>query len=191
MDQFTHKFVIANRDLKISDTELLEKDDIGIIMSESSEVAVIFFIRIWEKIRLSRNDYEIFEVTKTGDEFPKKICNICHKLLDTTHFAKNQNGKNNRSVRRPSCSSCRKILEGMNMKLKVKSEWLKNKPINVPFECPICSKRTIAGVTSKVVLDHNHITGEARAWICDSCNTGIGRFKDDVAILQRAIKFLG
>jgi transcription elongation factor Elf1 len=62
---------------------------------------------------------------------------------------------------------------------------------NDTFECPICGKRTIAGITSKVVLDHDHETGEARAWICDSCNTGIGRFKDDVALLQRAIKFLG
>lgn len=78
----------------------------------------------------------------------------------------------------------------MSIKPKSRGVWLKNKPENVPFECPICGKRTIAGVTSKVVLDHNHLTGEPRAWICDSCNTGIGRFKDDVALLQRAIKFL-
>lgn len=152
---------------------------------------MIFFIRTWNKTTLNNNDFEVFDVNKTGDGFPKKICNICHKLLDTTQFAKNQNGKNNRSVRRPSCNNCRKILEGMSVKPKVKTEWLKNKPTNVPFECPICRKRTIAGVTSKIVLDHDHKTGEARAWICDSCNTGIGRFKDDIALLQRAIKFLG
>ena len=70
------------------------------------------------------------------------------------------------------------------------SEWNKNKPQYVPFECPICAKRTIAGVTSKVVLDHNHRNGEARGWVCDSCNTGIGRFKDDIELIKRAIKFI-
>jgi transcription elongation factor Elf1 len=73
---------------------------------------------------------------------------------------------------------------------KAKLKWLNSKPENEPFECPICGKRTIAGVTSKVVLDHNHRTGEARGWICDSCNTGIGRFKDDIGLIKRAIKFL-
>lgn len=181
----TTKFVFAKKDTKISDSVSIEKDDVGIMEPES-----IFFVRIWQKVKLSDNDFEIFDVQKTGDAFSKKICNICHKLLDTTLFDRNQNAKNNRPVRRPSCRSCRKILDGMNLKLKLRGGWLENKPDNEPFECPICGKRTIAGVTSKVVLDHNHLTGEPRAWICDSCNTGIGRFKDDVAILQRAIKFL-
>jgi len=169
----------------------VENDDVGIIKSESDNETTIFFLRIWQEVTLGKNDVEEFNVKEMGDAFPKKICNICHKLLDTTLFDRNQNGINNRPVRRPSCKTCRKILDGMNLKPKLRGEWLTNKPVNVPFECPICGKRTIAGVTSKVVLDHNHLTGEPRAWICDSCNTGIGRFKDDVSLLQRAIKFLG
>lgn len=189
---FTDKFVVAKKDIKISDAVSVEKEDVGIIESETGKDTSVFFIRIWQKVTLSKNDFEIFDVKTVGDAFPKKICNICHKLLDTTQFDKNQNGINNRPVQRPSCKSCRKILDGMNMKPRQRSVWLEAQPepINVPFECPICGKRTIAGVTSKVVLDHNHITGEPRAWICDSCNTGIGRFKDDVALLRRAIKFL-
>lgn len=184
------KFVFANKEIKISDAISVEKHDVGIIEFESKEYTTAFFIRVWQKVNLNKNSFEIFDVKKAGDAFPKKICNICHKLLDTAQFDRNQNGVNNRPVRRPSCKSCRKILEGMNIKPKLRGVWLKNKPENVHFECPICGKRTIAGVTSKVVLDHNHITGEPRAWICDSCNTGIGRFKDDVALLQRAVKFL-
>ena len=41
-----------------------------------------------------------------------------------------------------------------------------------------------------MVLDHDHITGKPRAWICDSCNTGLGRFKDDIATIENAIKYL-
>jgi len=66
----------------------------------------------------------------------------------------------------------------------------KNKPEFEFFNCPICHKTTIPGLTSKIVLDHNHKDGRIRGWICDSCNTGIGRFKDDIVLLENAIKFL-
>ncbi|MDE0324591.1 MAG: endonuclease VII domain-containing protein [Candidatus Poribacteria bacterium] len=58
------------------------------------------------------------------------------------------------------------------------------------FICPICEKRTIVDVTAKIVADHDHDTGEGREWICDSCNTGLGRFKDNIAILETAIEYL-
>jgi len=190
MKQLNDKFIIAKRDIKLSNEVLVHKDDVGIIRTESGENASIFFVRIWLEVTLNKDDFEIFDVTKTGDGFPKKICNICHRLLSTTEFAKNQNAKNNRSVRRPSCQECRKQLEGTSPTSEEKVKWQKTKPENEPFECPICAKRTIAGITSKVVLDHNHRTGEVRGWVCDSCNTGIGRFKDDTELIKRAIKFI-
>lgn len=190
MGNIRKKFVFAKKKVNIAGKTIVEKDDVGIIKSESKENALIFFVRVWQEVKLNKNDFEIFDVKKTGDGFHKKICNICHKLLDTTKFAKNQNAKNNRSVRRPSCVECRKQLEGINTVPKAKLEWLRKKPQYEPFECPICAKKTIAGITSKVVLDHNHRSGKIRGWVCDSCNTGIGRFKDDIDLIKRAIKFL-
>ncbi len=184
------KFVIAKRDIEISTNIAVEKDDVGITKEETSKDASIFFVRIWQEVLLNKDDFEIFDVTKTGDAFPKKICNMCHKLIDTREFARNQNAINNRPVRRPSCQKCRKVLEGTDPTPKEKIKWSKIKPNNEPFECPICAKRTIAGITSKVVLEHNHHTGEIRGWVCDSCNTGIGRFKDNIELLKRAIKFI-
>lgn len=189
-EKHKNSFVFAKKNINIPEKSLVEKYDVGIIESETNEDAVIFFIRNWQKVKLNKKDFKVFDVKKVGDAFPKKICNICHKLLNTNEFAKNQNGINNRSVRRPSCQGCRKDLEGTNMSPKARAEWLKKKPKNVPFECPICAKKTIAGVTSKVVLDHNHRNGEVRGWVCDSCNTGIGRFKDDINLIKRAIKFI-
>ena len=190
MLQLENKFVIAKRDIKLPDSVVIFKDDVGILKTELSQNTSIFFIRAWQDAILNKDDFETFDVTKTGDAFPKKICNICHKLLKTTEFAKNQNAKNNRSVRRPSCQQCREKLEGIDVSLSEKIKWQKIKPQDEPFECPICGKRTIAGITSKVVLEHNHRTGEVRGWVCDSCNTGIGRFKDDIDLLKRAIKFI-
>jgi len=184
------KFVYANKNINISGKIVVEKNDFGIIESESEENALIFFIRTWQKIELNKGDFKIIDVKKTGDGFSKKICNVYHKLKNTTEFAKNQNAKNNRSVRRPSCKDCRVKMEGVGVSRKDRLYWLKNKPRYEPFECPVCKKRTITDVTSKIVLEHDHRTGKAGGWICDSCNTGLGRFKDNIELLKSAIEFI-
>lgn len=190
MNKSYTKFIVAKKGIVAPGEIVIEKGDVGVIESEAKNHAKVFFIRIWKQIDLSKNDFEIIDVRKTGDSFSKKICNVCHKLKKTTEFAKNQNAKNNRSVRRPSCRDCRIKMEGVGVSGKDKLIWLKKKPTNEPFECPVCKKRTIAGVTSKVVLEHDHHTGKVGGWICDSCNTGLGRFKDDIELLKNAIEFL-
>lgn len=190
MTALTKKYIVVKKNIGTPEEVIVEKGDIGLLRSESKNHASIFFIRIWKEVQLEKNDFEIINVTQTGDSFPKKICNVCHKLKKTSEFAKNQNAKNNRSVRRPSCRSCRKIIEGVSVSRLDKQKWLEKKPVNEPFECPICKKRTLAGITSKVVLEHDHQTGRPGGWICDSCNTGLGRFKDDIKLLRSAIEFL-
>ncbi len=39
-------------------------------------------------------------------------------------------------------------------------------------------------------LDHDHVTGVFRGWLCNRCNAGIGMLGDNVAGLQRAIAYL-
>ncbi len=190
MTSTSNKFVVDKKGIVVPGDVVVEKNDVGVIKSETKNHASIFFIRIWKQVDLDKKDFEIINVKKTGDGFLKKICNVCHKLKRTTEFAKNQNAKNNRSVRRPSCRSCRVKMEGVAVSRTDRIEWLKKKPNNEPFECPVCKKRTIAGITSKVVLEHDHHTGKPGGWICDSCNTGLGRFKDDIKLLESAIEFL-
>ena len=185
-----NKFVVAKKNVVAPQEIMVEKGDIGVLKSENKNHASIFFIRIWKQVELNVNDFDIIDVKKTGDNFSKKICNVCHKLKKTRYFAKNQNAKNNRSVRRPTCKDCRVEMEGIGVSRADRIEWLKKKPSSDPFECPICKKRTIAGVTSKVVLEHDHRTGKPGGWICDSCNTGLGRFKDDIKLLESAKDFL-
>jgi hypothetical protein len=190
MTKSSNKFVVAKKDIVVPQEIMVEKGDIGVIKSENKNHASIFFIRIWKQVELGVDDFEVIDVRKTGDGFSKKICNVCHKLKKTEEFVKNQNAINNRSVRRPSCKDCRIKMEGAGVSRTDRIKWLKEKPVNEPFVCPICKKRTIAGVTSKVVLEHDHRTGKPGGWICDSCNTGLGRFKDDVELLKSAIEFL-
>jgi uncharacterized protein YlaI len=166
----------------------LDINDIGVVKNIDNDILSIYFIRINRTINLNiRHTIEI-DPDKYGDLFDEKICNICHRILPTKDFALNQTGVGNRPVRRPSCLECRVDIDGKPM--IDRGVWDDSKPSLTDFKCPICEKTTIPGLTSKVVLDHDHRTGKITGYICDSCNTGLGRFKDDTVVLERAIKYL-
>jgi hypothetical protein len=40
------------------------------------------------------------------------------------------------------------------------------------------------------MLDHCHVTGRFRGWLCHACNTGLGELGDDVASVRRALAYL-
>ena len=168
----------------------IKKREIGLLKDEKDGMSYIQFVNSDDIVAVPTMFVQFFNPHETGDLFTYKVCNRCNRLLPVNEFSKNQNGKNNRTVRRPSCDECRASIDGVSVPTKVKTLWDKSKPHMIIWECPICKKRTIPGLTSKVVLDHNHDTGEPRAWICDSCNTGLGRFKDDIDVMNSAIEYL-
>ncbi|MCL2185227.1 MAG: endonuclease VII domain-containing protein [Treponema sp.] len=195
MNRFIYALIDINTDeLVVHRNEILYiyKDDkykCSVISITHGIEFDVLFENIDNKI-IDKNFYSYFNPSQTGDNFPNKVCNVCHRLLPTERFEINQHGLNNRIVRRPSCIFCREVINGVQLSNNERQLWNSKKPYMIPFECPICKKRTIPGLTSKVVLDHNHNTGKGRAWICDSCNTGLGRFKDNIDLLKSAINFL-
>ena len=58
------------------------------------------------------------------------------------------------------------------------------------FVCPVCLKEFVRQHKNEICLDHNHKTGKIRGWICSSCNSSIGKFNEDIGVLERAIKWL-
>jgi hypothetical protein len=58
-----------------------------------------------------------------------------------------------------------------------------------PDLCELCGKpqNTKRGVLD---LDHDHDTGELRGWLCNQCNSAIGKLGDDVAGLRSALAYL-
>lgn len=52
----------------------------------------------------------------------------------------------------------------------------------IPTHCEWCGDPPRQG--RSLCLDHCHRTGRFRAWLCDDCNHGIGKFKDDPKLLR-------
>ena len=139
---------------------------------------------------VSASEVDKIDVFETGDKFDKKICNVCHRLLPRKSFARNQNNVHG-IVRRPSCRRCRTDIDKQPPKSAQAKQMERKRPREgSTFKCPICQKRSIAGITAKIVADHDHHTGNIRDFICDSCNTGLGRFKNGENLLKNAISYL-
>lgn len=54
-------------------------------------------------------------------------------------------------------------------------------------KCAICSMRSMK---KKLFVDHCHTTNKVRGLLCHRCNASIGLLREDIGILQRAIKYL-
>ena len=52
-------------------------------------------------------------------------------------------------------------------------------------QCDICNT-----TTSKLVIDHCHETNKVRGVLCNECNMGLGKFKDDPRLLEFAQVYL-
>lgn len=168
----------------------LPYNSVGLVKQIKSKVALVFFISIQKEKEVSISEIKFLDVDKTGKPYKVKICNVCHVLKeDFIDFEINQTDSKGRKTTRPSCRDCRKQIDGVKLVGSEKKKLEDRKPKHF-FVCPICEKGSIPGITANLVKDHDHDTGKARDWLCDSCNTGLGRFKDNIGLLEKAITYL-
>jgi len=120
-----------------------------------------------------------------------KTCSKCGCTSNEVVFANNKSGY---------CRDCWNLYQNILRNLK------KDHPYPVDHRCDICGKseddlpsnfggagRGNKGFSRRITpwrLDHCHETGGFRGFLCSNCNTGLGAFKDDAAILMNAISYL-
>lgn len=56
--------------------------------------------------------------------------------------------------------------------------------------CAICSKPEITKSKVRLAVDHDHKTGYVRGLLCNTCNTALGKFYDNIELLKSAIWYL-
>lgn len=78
-------------------------------------------------------------------------------------------------------SRCRKCVKKHS---KVRSELHKNAP-NKPEFCECCGK-----IPVKWCLDHDHSDDSFRGWLCEPCNTGLGKLGDNLEGIIKAVNYL-
>ena len=105
-----------------------------------------------------------------------KQCNICKEFKLLNNF-KISNTTPRKIHYKSFCKSC------ANKISKECREIRKNAPPQTE-QCELCGK------VCKTYLDHDHLTLSFRGWLCNECNTGLGKFNDDIQLLQKAITYL-
>lgn len=137
---------------------------------------------------------------------PEQVCRVCQLSQPLTSYGEYR-GRNG-MIRRRTCNSCRRAQEAQRyaenpqIREKMKEtarahhfktqygltigcvEQMKEQQGN---RCAICTEP----FTQTPNVDHCHETGTVRGLLCWACNIGLGKFKDSVESLQRAIRYLG
>lgn len=138
-----------------------------------------------------------------------KMCTVCKVAKPFEHFydgykAKKQQYATNRRYPHSRCKSCDharvKVYHKNNRDKVTKQQLISHRRreygiTEEEYNKMISSQNNLCAICNKpshktLFIDHDHVTGKVRGLLCSHCNTGIGFFKDDIAALANAIKYL-
>lgn len=116
---------------------------------------------------------------------PHKNCIRCGTSLpDTTDFyrAKRYTINEAGDIKQWRSNSCKKCDHSAHADVRQLKKYHIKPDTDV---CECCGKSG-----HKLKLDHDHYTKQFRGWICDNCNTGIGRLSDSIEGVEKALAYL-
>lgn len=142
-----------------------------------------------------------------GDSSGFRICSACgqEKLCSDFYWTTRRNGER---ARHSKCRPCRKSQFKAWRETTQGREWKRIQTYNIygidlavyasmlegqGGACAICrnletKKRN--GRTVLLAVDHDHATGEVRGLLCHKCNSGLGAFRDNRALVALALAYL-
>ena len=115
---------------------------------------------------------------------PKGItywCKLCANRLAREHHK--QNRSNNPEYKKYARDQYTKNKYGLTL------DQYTEKLATQKNECAICQVKLLTS-GSKTHLDHDHRTGQLRAFLCTNCNRGLGHFQESTNNLEKAIQYL-
>lgn len=123
----------------------------------------------------------------------QKQCRRCGVTKPTTEY--NRDNTRARDGLHSYCRECNKARALIYTRIKrygVTPEMYAEMVKRQGGRCAICGtdQPTRSGRSRQWHVDHNHETGKVRGLLCESCNHGLGRFRDSVFRLESAIRYL-
>lgn len=142
-----------------------------------------------------------------------KHCSSCNEEKPLTSFYRDSRNRDGRQARCKVCQSAaekkyyykdgmrtdsrRKSLKESQLKRLYNIDWvvLESMIQQQSYCCAICGTSILlygdVSTKSKVAcVDHNHTTHKVRGLLCNSCNRGLGFFKDKKDLLKNAALYL-
>lgn len=134
-----------------------------------------------------------------------KCCASCKNVKPISEFRlrKRENGRRTlRPYCRP-CESARFIIwrrgyiskNGVRVSLKNRENYFLKKYGLSQADLALLNEHAggrcqICGVNKPLHVDHSHHTGKVRGMLCFTCNSALGKFKDDPHLLMAAARYL-
>jgi hypothetical protein len=127
------------------------------------------------EVKSTAEFYDTTFVRQDGTRTKEAVCKVC-SITRITHARRLEPGR-----ARLASSRCHARKKGGVPCSATPEE------INSAFseQCAIC------GVTERIsVMDHCHVTGKLRGFLCNSCSRGLGYFRDSPKLLRLAAIYL-
>lgn len=114
-----------------------------------------------------------------------KKCSRCKIVKPKSEFWKDKSRKD---------GFCRQCKACMRERFRANDYGIDNGWYNKKFNeqqgcCAVCGIHQ-SELKRGFDIDHNHFTNQVRGLLCTNCNNGIGRFKENIQTLEKAIKYL-
>ena len=116
---------------------------------------------------------------------PRHICKECKKKESKQWYEQNKDRKKELSKQYKHIKKDKDLQSIYGITLEEYNQML----VKQGCRCKICQKSQ-GDLKRALCVDHDHITGKVRGLLCDTCNRSLGLLKDNVNILERAVKYL-
>lgn len=119
-----------------------------------------------------------------------KVCSTCKIKKEKIEFDKDHRISDGLEGRCKACGNIRSYKNDVKRKYNLTIEQYNALLLKQDNKCAICFTDSPGINIMRFAVDHDHATSQVRGLLCSWCNTGLGQFKDNISLLENAIKYL-